>query len=209
MLRNFAAVHQALRTVSIILLIWQSGAVAHASPRPMPSIEWSFEAAAMVVLLRVDKSEVLKVGNDVCGVRYTATILESFKGAKGSKGPLIQFGRFSGLDTEKTYLAFLEFHADPEVEYRRFRDENELPDIVDETEKRRVMSQVTCKGLVPGLVVDDRFTWPVELNYLIGTGLRPSNIPGDIRVYPAESAQWWIQKQDLFSYLRTLRHHKY
>ena len=177
---------------------------AAASLRPMESIERSFEAAGMVVLLRIDESRTLDVENDVCGVRYTATVLESFKGGKDLENRQIQFGRFSGLQTEKTYLAFLEHHDDPEVEYRKFRDENKLPDIKDEAEKRKVMSLVGCKGLVPGLAFNDRFTWPVELNYVIVTGLRPADMPDNVRVYPTDSAQWWIQKQDLFSYLHIL-----
>jgi hypothetical protein len=111
-------------------------------------------------------------------------------------------------DEEKTYLAFLERHDDPEVEYRRFRDENKLPDIKDEAEKKKVMSQVACEGLVPGLAFNGRFTWPVELNYVIITGLLPENLPDNVRVYPTDSAQWWLQKQDLFSYLHTLGRQK-
>ena len=203
-LRRSAIVQTILKRVSIVLLTLPSLSGADASLRPMESIEQSFKAAEIVALVRIDDRQTLDVEENVCGTRYTATLLETFKGEKDPQSRKIYFGRFLGLDTEKTYLVFLDLHDDTEAEYRRFRDENKLEDSSDETEHRRVMSLVACNGLVPGLAFNDRFTWPVQLSYVIVTGLLPTNIPDSIRTYPTDSAQWWIRKQDLFSYLHTL-----
>ena len=208
MSKCFAVLGSFLKVACVILLVSYSQSTADASLWPMESIEQSFQAAEMVVLLRVDESQTVDVEGDVCGFRYTATVLTSFKGGKDLENRQIQFGRFKGLDEEKTYLAFLERHDDPEVEYRKIRDANKLPDIEDEAEKKKAMTLVACKGMVPGLAFNDRFTWPVALNYVIITGLTPANFPDNVRVYPTDSAQLWVQKQDLFSYLRGLNSQK-
>jgi hypothetical protein len=205
---DFALARRFLKVASLVLLISQSMS-ADATLRPMKSIEQSFEAAGLVARLRIDETNPVSVENDVCGIRYTATILEMFKGEKELENRQIHFGRFSGLVAERTYLTFLERHDDLEAEYRAFRDGNKIPDIKEEAEKQRVMNRVSCDGLVPGLAFDDRFAWPIELNYVIVTGLRPSNMPDNIKVYPTGSAQWWIRKQDLFSYLHTLDRQKH
>jgi hypothetical protein len=200
---NRSAVGRILRIASTILLLSQSLGTADATLRPMQSLESRFAAAGMVAVLRVDDIQPVYVENDRCGFRYTATILKLFKGT-GSAYEQVQFGRFLGLELDKTYLALLDDDNDPEAIYRSMRDENHLPDVKDEAEKKQVMSKVMCNGLVPGLGFNEWYTWPIVVNYVIVTGLLPADMPGDVRVYPTDSSQWWLQKQDLFSYLDAL-----
>jgi hypothetical protein len=201
----FAIFRNFLKFVCAVLLLSQSLDKADATLKPMESIAWSFGAAGVVALLRVDDIQTVYVENDHCGVRYTATILRLFKGRPNSEnGQKIQFGRFLGLEIERTYLAFLDYDDDPEIVYRRFRDLNHFPDIRDDSEKKWIMSRVECNGLVPGLEINEWFTWPVVDNYVIVTGLMPANMPAGVRVYPTDTSQWWIQKQDISS--RTLTH---
>ena len=201
---NWFAIPRKFLKVACVLLLFESVDKTEASLKPLETIEWSFRAAGVVALLRVDDIEAVYVGNEECGVRYTATITRLFKGRPSLEHGKIRFGRSLGLEIDKTYLAFLDPNDDPEIVYRRYRDENHLPDLKDEAEKKKIMRLVECNGLVPGLEVNDWFTWPIVVNYVIMTGLLPSNMPSNIRVYPTESAQWWVQKQDLFSYLDAL-----
>jgi hypothetical protein len=104
-------------------------------------------------------------------------------------------------------LAFLDYKDDPEIIYRTIRDQNYLPEVY-EAEKKRVMSMIACNGLVPGLEVNEWFTWPVVDNYVVVTSLLPPNMPADVRIEPTDTSRWWIPKQDLFSYLYKLGHQK-
>lgn len=64
-----------------------------------------FQQADVVVLVQVTQGQVLGVGEETCGARYEAVVLEGLKGMK--KGTTIKFGHLHGYKIGNRYLLFL------------------------------------------------------------------------------------------------------
>jgi len=196
--------------IVVLSLCVTSGVEAYSKKKE--SIAKLFEGADAVVLARISDEEKLFEHQYNCGTRYTGVVLQKFKGDSRADTETIIFGRHVGhLDVDRTYLIFLTFQANPEAVYRELKEEfktkHNLPDMSDEEVDKRALETVKCKGLIPGFIFDTA-AWLEELSYVIITGLLPDDIPETIRIYPTGSAQWWMKKEDLFSYLRTLGRRK-
>lgn len=64
-----------------------------------------FQQADVVALVQVTQGQVLVVGEETCGARYEAQVLEGLKGAK--QGSTIKFGHLQGYKIGAKYLLFL------------------------------------------------------------------------------------------------------
>jgi hypothetical protein len=167
----------------------------------MLSIRELFDAADAVVLIQVEDDEQLYEENDHCATRYTATIIESFKGGDNLVNMnAFKFGRNLGLLKYRTYLLFLNYEIDEKYVYNKLLEKFGFPD-----DRKNIMDLIKCKGTVPGYVFDQKVAWEVLSGYIRIIGLRPENIPSNIHLFEAETAVWLIPKNELFSYLRRLR----
>ncbi len=64
-----------------------------------------FQEADLVAFVEVTSGEMLGVGDDSCGAKYAARVLEAFKGS--TTGEKIEFGNFYGYEIGGRYILFL------------------------------------------------------------------------------------------------------
>ena len=189
-------------TIVGLILSGTGGVIANS--RRMPTLKEAFDEADIVTLVRIDGKESLYEQNSNCGIRYAGTSLRTFKGRHHLPEQKIIFGRYAGLDPDKTYLLFLHYDSDPETVYNRYREDNNITDSETAEQKRNVIGRIKCDGLVPGFIFNFRTAWEVQLNYVTIIGLLPEGLPENIRIYSLHTAVWQLQKHDLFSYLQSL-----
>src|SRR5215831_14326962 len=113
----------------------------------MPSIRELFDAADAVIVAQIDDREQLYEGNERCGVRYTATIMDSFKGGSFFNAKEFTFGRDAGLSRYRTYLLFFHYEVDATSIYERLKEKFGFPD-----KRQNIMDLIRCKGTIPGYV---------------------------------------------------------
>jgi hypothetical protein len=169
----------------------------------MPSIQESFESAEAVLSVRVDDEKILHEGRAPCGSRYRGIVLQKFKGSFEPTQE-ITFGRFRGLEVDRTYLLFINYDKDPEAVFKWTKERFDLPDPKDIREKKQIINMIKCNGLIPGFIVNPRAAWKIEQGYVVIAGRRPEEMPKSIRIDEAQSLGWLLYKDDLFSYLRRL-----
>lgn len=165
-------------------------------------VQKEFRTSDSVLLVEIDTHERLSEDRSECGTRYTARIHQRFKGAQGLDGEYITFGRAEGLVRGARYLLFLSYVADPLVTYEALRKQHDLPQ-EDPEQKKLTIRQIECRGTVPGFIFDSRTAWEVKLSYVIIEGHRPA-VPDTVRLSRAGILRWLLNKEDLFSYLRSL-----
>jgi hypothetical protein len=162
--------------------------------------------AALVVLAQIDDQEELHEGQELCGFRYNATILENFKessikGSSINKPKKIIFGRYSGLKLYETYLLFLNYENNVSSSYERMAKEFGFYD-----KRKNIMNLIACNGTVPGYVFNRKIQWQVASRDVYFFGLIPEEMPPSVRVFQSEEGpNWSIPTDDLFPYLRKLR----
>jgi hypothetical protein len=185
---------------SISLTVLISFALFSNALEPMLSILEYFNAADSVVLAQIDGQEVLREGEEQCGIRYEATILKSLKGWSDEKNSnKIIFGRYAGLKTYRTYLLFLNYESDVVRSHENMVEQFGFYD-----KRSNIMELVACKGTVPGYTFNRKLKWEVISHDVYLSGLLPKEIPPSIHVFQTgDGAEWRIPLDDLFQYLRT------
>jgi hypothetical protein len=167
------------------------------------SIREYFNMARLVVLAQIDDQEEVYEGQEQCGVRYHATVLESFKGLDEKDSKKILFGRYEGLKLYNTYLLFINYENDVNSSYENMAKEFGFHD-----SRKNIMDLVACKGMVPGYVFNRKIQWEAVSHDVYFFGLIPEEMPSSIHVFQAaEGPNWSISTDELFPYLRTLRDH--
>ncbi|WP_457321269.1 hypothetical protein [Roseateles sp. P5_E11] len=73
----------------------------------LPPIRLSqlFHDADIVALVQVTSGETMGTGDESCGAKYQARVIEAFKGA--SKGATLEFGNYFGYEIGNRYIIFL------------------------------------------------------------------------------------------------------
>ena len=165
------------------------------------SIEEEFKKADAVLVVEINGEETLTAHGLDCGVRYTGSVRATFKHSM-IRGNDVTFGRYTGLAPRKRYLLFLSYIADPVAHYETLRIEHDLPTEPPE-EKKITIERIKCQGTIPGLVYAAQAAWEVKLNYVVVSGIRPV-MPDHIGISSVGPLEWLVNKEDLFSYLRSL-----
>jgi hypothetical protein len=125
-----------------VALICCATSAGHARMIATPTISDLFARADRVVAARIDT--VLSHGD--CGVRYEATLVQSFKGSFDAGQNEITFGRITELEPGVTYLLFLSYIADPWVLLERISAELRARAHFED----EFLEAALCHGLVPG-----------------------------------------------------------
>ena len=162
-----------------------------------------YRRADLVLLVQIEQADVLAQEGTTCGIRYTASVREAFKTTPKLAGPNIVFGRQEGLMRGHRYILFLKYITDPLAYYETLRKRLDLPE-QPAIEKQKDIERIKCGGFVPGLIYEARATWEVKLSYVIVDGIRP-DIPNTVRFSSGGDLLWLFNKDDFFSYLRTLK----
>ena len=92
-----------LRSLCLVAFLATNSAVATTLP-PIPIAEL-FKDADIVVVAEVTRGELIGLGEETCGAKYSAHVEESFKGSR--KGDTIEFGNFYGYQLGGRYVLFL------------------------------------------------------------------------------------------------------
>ena len=185
----------------LVLLILVSSTETDARVEKI-DVRKEFDNSDYVLLVEIENEVELKQDSKRCGSYYRAFVHEKIKSADPDMN-YISFGRDEGLRAGRKYLLFFRRVTSENREYDRIKKQYNLPDETSD-QKKETMKLVKCTKIIPGFVFDPRTAWEVKLGYVFVPGLRP-NLPKSIRVFQGESLQWLIRKDNLVSYLRTLR----
>jgi len=202
-MRSISPIIRQVGTVSATLLVLICLTTKTAGRSESVSIQKAFNEATAVVVVQIEDQEVLREQGKTCGIRHTASVVATFKGTFEPNRDEVTFGRDDGLVRGKRYLMFLNYIADPLTQYEALIKQRDLPDAAKPEEMDDIIRKIKCEKIIPGFVFDARVAWEVKLGYVIALGLRP-DLPRSIRLSSPEFLLWLINKDDLFSYLRSI-----
>jgi hypothetical protein len=95
-----------MRRLLLVVLVYALCAQwSHSTTLPRIKLSQLFQDADLVVFVEVTRGETLGVGDDSCGAKYAARVLEAFKGS--TTGETIEFGNFYGYEIGGRYILFL------------------------------------------------------------------------------------------------------
>jgi len=100
----------------------------------------------------------------------------------------------------KVYLLFLKFESDPAAVQRKLMDQHEFAG-----EGKDAIDLIKCNGIIPGFIANATTVWEVVPSNVIFLGILPEDLPKEISTYGG-AGEWWVHKEELFSYIRTLGH---
>jgi hypothetical protein len=171
----------------------------------IPSLDQGFQMSSAVAVVRVEASEEARSGDRVCGKRYQATIVQSFKGRVGTEETAkILFGREPGLAEGHEYLLFAVQANAPNEVPMVFHEDNPFEQQIvdaDRPPSPLELDYIAC-GMVPGLI----WMWalPVDARGVLVSGVSYFHLPSSIHAEQISNDRWILPSAELYPYLTGL-----
>lgn len=176
----------------------------------LPSIQVSelFRDAEIVALVEVTAGETMGTGENTCGAKYSALVLDSFKGT--SAGKTIEFGNYYGYEIGGRYVLFL---VGPGRRYEPVMSTNSMHQDTKAEYERRCSARLRRNTVMHSGNGALKVDWVTEFNYEEGVAVptRYVTLPSSIATVPAKITEMnersravWVRLPDFTKALRGL-----
>jgi hypothetical protein len=191
---------------SVLVLLFIGGlAKAHLIlPPPITEMVDEADVVAFGQIQRVEQITVKGKG-EICGIRYTATVLKSFKDSgRYIRSGALEFYGVGGLDQNAKYVFFLHYQNVEDV-LRRIKESS--PELFDDLKRRDpegLNALMGCGRLVTGLTQFERqYYWEVINDDVVIPWLLPTDWPDDLPKWDTDKGTSIVDRLDLFSYIES------
>lgn len=200
--------HLALYRITVAALFCLPFVTARATTLPPIHLSQLFHDADVVALVQVTSGETMGAGDESCGARYSARVIDDFKGT--SKGATIEFGNHFGYEIGSRYIIFL---VGPGRTYEPMMSTNSMQlNARAEHEKRcgAMLRRSTVMHSGNGAL---RVHWVTDFKYQDGAAVptRYVVLPDGVSMIPAKitetneySGEVWVRLPDMTKLLRDL-----
>ncbi|WP_457325670.1 hypothetical protein [Roseateles sp. P5_E11] len=174
----------------------------------LPPIEVSqlFQDADIVALVEVTSGETIGTGEKSCGAKYSALIVDGFKGA--SAGATIEFGNYYGYEIGNRYVLFL---VGPGSRHEPVMSANSMHRDAEAEHEKRCASRLRRNTVMHSGNGALRVHWVADFQYKDGVAVptRYVVLPSAVSTIPAKvtetnvfSGEVWVRLPELVNVLR-------